>query len=138
MSLKLLPAAPEARPRSGITCQMSPRALASWDSSIRAAVDGQTIKHGATHTLGGIGFKLRPHPCLEAIDGIKQTHHAVLDQVFDLDTGRQSGHQVIGDTLYERSEALYQLILVDLTSSVVHGMELSGVNGNRIDTLAQV
>ena len=39
MSLKLLPAAPEARPRSGITCQMSPRALASWDSSIRAAVD---------------------------------------------------------------------------------------------------
>ena len=39
MSLKLLPAAPEDRPRAGVSCQMSPRALASWDSSIRAAVD---------------------------------------------------------------------------------------------------
>ena len=39
MSLKQRPAAPEASPRAGISCQLSPRALASWDSSVRAAVD---------------------------------------------------------------------------------------------------
>ena len=41
MSLKQLPAAPEDRPRAGVSCQMSPRALASWDSSVRAATDDE-------------------------------------------------------------------------------------------------
>lgn len=37
MSIKSLPVVPEARPCAGISSQISPRALASWDSSIRAA-----------------------------------------------------------------------------------------------------
>lgn len=39
MTIKTLPAVPEARPCAGISSQISPRALASWDSSIRAAAD---------------------------------------------------------------------------------------------------
>ena len=80
------------------------------------------IKHGATNTLSRISLELRTHAGFETADRVEQAHHAVLHQVVDLDTGRQAGHQMIGDTLYERSEALYQLILVDLASGVIHGL----------------
>jgi hypothetical protein len=46
-----------------------------------------------------------------------------------------------GDALDQRREALDQLILVELTSSVIHALplaELSGVDSDRIDALAQV
>lgn len=41
MTIKTLPATPEARPRAGISSQISPRALSSWDSSIRAAAEDE-------------------------------------------------------------------------------------------------
>jgi hypothetical protein len=53
----------------------------------------QTVEHGATDALHGVGFELRPKPFLIAAHGIEQAHHAVLDEVVDLDAGRQLGHQ---------------------------------------------
>ena len=41
MTIKTLPATPEDRPRAGISSQISPRALSSWDSSIRAAAEDE-------------------------------------------------------------------------------------------------
>ena len=80
----------------------------------------QSIEHGPAHALGGISLELRTHACLEPVDGIKQSDHAVLYQVIDLDTGRKTGHQMIGNALDEWSEPLYQLILFDLTCCVIH------------------
>lgn len=39
MTLKTLPAAPEASPRAGISWDFSPKALESWNPAIRAAAD---------------------------------------------------------------------------------------------------
>lgn len=53
MSKRMLPAAPEAAPRAGLSCEVSPFALARWNPEIRAAVanDDTTIS-----MLDPIGF----------------------------------------------------------------------------------
>ena len=78
------------------------------------------VEHGTTDALRGVGLELCAEAGFKAADGVQQAHHAVLHQIVDLDTGRQPGHQVIGDTLDQWREALDQLIFVNLTSSVVH------------------
>ena len=79
-----------------------------------------SIRRKSRRRLRGVGLELCAQAGFEAADGVQQAHHAVLHQIVDLDTGRQPGHQVIGDTLDQWREALDQLILVNLTSSVVH------------------
>lgn len=37
MTLRNLPAAPEARPRSGVQCDLAPKALDAWRPELRAA-----------------------------------------------------------------------------------------------------
>ncbi|BBP95958.1 ATP-dependent Clp protease proteolytic subunit [Burkholderia sp. SFA1] len=39
MTIRTLPAAPEAKSRPGVSCDLSPRALENWNPSIRAAAD---------------------------------------------------------------------------------------------------
>jgi ATP-dependent Clp protease protease subunit len=41
MTKRNIPAAPSIRPRAGIQCDLSPKALEMWDSSLVAAVDGE-------------------------------------------------------------------------------------------------
>lgn len=52
MTIKTLPATPEARPRSGVSSQISPRALASWDASIRAAAAEEDRSIGIYDVIG--------------------------------------------------------------------------------------
>ena len=57
---------------------------------------------------------------LITVDGIEQTEHAVLDDVFDLHTGRQLGHQMIGNALDQRGVLDDELFLVEGTGGGVH------------------
>ena len=62
----------------------------------------------------------------------------LLRKILDLNARRKARHQVVGDALDERSELLNQLVLVNLTGSVVHRAKRSSVNGDGINFLAQV
>ncbi len=87
-------------------------------------VIAQAIEHGTADPLHGIGFELRAQSVLVAADGIEQPHHAVLDEVVDLDTGRQSGHELVGDPLDQRRIGFDQVGLVEITFGVVHPLSL--------------
>ena len=80
----------------------------------------QAVKHRTANSLRRIGFELRAHRRLEAADGVEQPEHSILNQIVNLDAGRQASHQMAGDALDQRNEVLDQLIPVELTSSVVH------------------
>jgi hypothetical protein len=80
----------------------------------------QAVEHCTTHTLRRIGFELSPHLRLETANCVKQAEHSVLHQIVHLYARRQTSHQMTGDAPDQRREALDKLILVELTSSVVH------------------
>ncbi|MPN16527.1 hypothetical protein SDC9_163871 [bioreactor metagenome] len=80
----------------------------------------QAVKHGPPHALRGIGFELRPETLLVAVNGVQQSDHPVLDQIIELNAGRQACHQMIGDTLHQRHKALNQLFPVWLPCSGIH------------------
>ncbi len=63
----------------------------------------QTVQHGAANALAGIGFKLGAETFLVAIDCIEQPYHSVLDQIIDVDAGRQLRHQQVCDAFYQRN-----------------------------------
>jgi hypothetical protein len=91
--------------------------------------------HAAPHR-----FRTEPRSGLETANGIEQAEHAVLHQIVDLYARRQTSHQMTGDAPDQRREALDKLILVELTSSVIHAFrrELSGVDSSRVNALAPV
>jgi hypothetical protein len=80
----------------------------------------QSVEHRTTHALRRVDFELRPHAGLETANRVKQAEHAVLNQIVQLHAGRQASHQMTGDAPDQRSKALDELILVELTSSVIH------------------
>ncbi len=51
----------------------------------------QLVEHGAADALHRIGLELRAMGFFIAADGVQQADHAGLDQVVDLDAGRQLG-----------------------------------------------
>ena len=80
----------------------------------------QTVEHGAADALHGIGFELRPQPFLVAAHGVEQTQHSILDDVFDLNTGRKLGHKVISDALDQRRVVLGELVAVQCSGCGIH------------------
>ena len=110
---------------------------AAWQPVVLA----QTIEHRTTHPLRRVGFELSAHSRFETVARVEQTKHSVLYQIVDLNTGWKAGHEMTSDSLHQRREALDQLILVELTSSVIHSFvcrRLSGVDRDGIYVLAQV
>ena len=59
------------------------------------------VVDGSGYPESGIGLKVEPRARLVAFHGIEQAHHAVLDQVIELDVRRQTGCNLIGQAANE-------------------------------------
>ena len=80
----------------------------------------QSVEHRAADALRRVGLELRAETFLVAVNRVEQAEHAVLNEIVELDIGRQAGHQVIGDPLHQRHEALNQLFPVRLPGGGIH------------------
>ncbi|MNE89001.1 hypothetical protein D3C80_1863700 [compost metagenome] len=78
------------------------------------------VKHCPTDTDTGVGLETGTLARVILVADFEQADHAGLDQILDLDTGRQTRQQVIGDTLDQRRVALDQLVLTIARRVAVH------------------
>ncbi len=84
---------------------------------VRAA---QLVQDGATDALGGIELELHALGFFVARQRVEQPHHAGLDQVVELDAGRQLHHHLVGDAAHQRCVRGHLVGLGLATGSGIH------------------
>ena len=92
-------------------------------------VAAQLVEHGAADALGREGLELHALGRVEARQRVGQADHADLDQVVDLDVGRQLGDHLVGQAPHQRAVLLQRRVQVQLAFGGVHGS-----SGNQLRT----
>jgi len=86
----------------------------------RLSQGAQLVEHGATDALGGEGLELHALADVKARQRIGQADHADLDQVVELDVGRQLGDHLVRQAAHQGAVLLEQQIGVEGAFGRVH------------------
>ena len=84
-------------------------------------VAAQLVEHGAADALRREGLELHALGRVEARERVGQADHADLDQVVDLDVGRQLGDHLMGQAPDQPAVLLQRRVQVQLAFGGVHG-----------------
>ncbi|MCY1433368.1 hypothetical protein D9M71_493950 [compost metagenome] len=80
------------------------------------------VEHRPTNADTSVGFETGALARVVLGRYFEQADHAGLDQILDLDAGRQARQQVVGDALDQRCVTLDQLVLRVARSLAVHAI----------------
>src|SRR5690606_16867932 len=81
-------------------------AVLAMDRARHPVATADLVDHRAADADAGVGLERRALVGLEIATGVDQAKHAGLDQVVDLDAGRQARGEVVGDAAHQLAVAL--------------------------------